>query len=80
MSHYFFHLHEAGHVTRDEEGLEMPDLAVARRHAETAAREIMCADMADGDLCLACQIEIEDRDSGARTILAFRDAVTITGQ
>ncbi|MDB5677095.1 hypothetical protein [Sphingomonas bacterium] len=79
MAHYFFHLHECGTVTRDEEGKDMPDLAAARHHAETAARHIMCAEVVDGDLCLSCRIEIENRDSGERTEIHFRDVVNITG-
>lgn len=78
MGHYFFHLHECGTVTRDDEGQDMPDLAAARHHAEEAARAIMCAEVNGGDLCLSCHIEIEDRDSGEVTILPFRDAIQIT--
>lgn len=78
MSHYFFHLHECGNVTRDEEGQDMPHLAAARHHAEEAARAIMCSELTDGDLCLSCHIEIEHRDSGETTIVPFRDAIRIT--
>jgi hypothetical protein len=80
MTRYFFHLHECGTDTPDGEGKELPDLAAARDHAEAAARGIMCSEVIDGTLCLSCHIEIENRDSGERTIVRFRDTVQITGE
>lgn len=79
MTIYLFHLHERGAVTRDEEGQELPDIAAARAHAETAARSIICSDIEDGELCLECHIEIENRDTGERQEVAFRDVVHVTG-
>ena len=78
MTRFFFHLHECGALTVDEEGKELPDLAAARHHAENAARHIMCAELVDGDLCLKCYIEIENRDDGTRTTVLFRDVIHIT--
>jgi hypothetical protein len=78
MTRFFFHLHECGRVTNDLEGRELPDLAAAQHHAEAAARDIMCSEMVDGELCLACHIEIENCDDGARSTVRFRDAVRIT--
>jgi hypothetical protein len=79
MTRYLFHLHEYGDVTEDEEGRELPDLETARGHAETAARAIICSEVEEGNLCLGCYIEIEDRDTGSRHVVAFRDVVRITG-
>lgn len=79
MTRYFFHLHECGKLTVDEEGSKLPDLAAAQHHAKTAARAIMCSEVVAGDLCLSCHIEIENRDSGERTEVRFRDVVHITG-
>jgi glycerol-3-phosphate dehydrogenase len=78
MTRFFFHLHEPGDVTIDAEGLELSDLATARDHAETAARSIMCSEVIEGDLCLRCHIEIENRENGERTTVEFRDVVQIT--
>ena len=79
MTRFFFHLHECGTPTIDEEGKDLPDLAAARGHAETAARGIMCSEVIHGELCLSCHIEIENRDSGERTDVPFRQVVHITG-
>ena len=78
MARFFFHLHECDGVTIDDEGLDLPDLAAAQHHAEAAARDIMGSEVVDGELCLARHIEIENCDDGARTTVAFRDAVRIT--
>ncbi|KQS02191.1 hypothetical protein ASG11_15545 [Sphingomonas sp. Leaf357] len=80
MTHFLFHLHECGVVTEDEEGRDLPDFESARHHAEIAARAIICAELEDGDICLGCHIEIENRDTGERHIVAFRDVVRIVGE
>ena len=80
MTKYFFHLHECGVVTQDDEGREMSDFESARCYAETAARAIICSEVEDGDLCLGCHIEIENGDSGERHVVEFRDVVRITDE
>ena len=80
MIHFMFHLHECGVVTEDEEGRDLPDFESARHYAEIAARAIMCSELEDGDICLGCHIEIENRDTGERHIVAFRDVVRIVGE
>jgi hypothetical protein len=79
MTLFFFHLHECGSATIDEEGIELADPAAARHHAEEAARGIMGAEVAGGELSLSCHIDIENSDSGERTMVRFRDALHITG-
>ncbi|MBY0520109.1 MAG: hypothetical protein K2P79_06755 [Sphingomonas sp.] len=78
MARFLFHLHESGAVTKDEEGRELTDLAMAQRYAETAARAIISADVEEGALCLGCFIEIENSQTGQRNVVAFRDVVHIT--
>ena len=80
MPHFLFHLHEYGIVTVDEEGRDLPDIDAARREAEIAARSIICAELDVGDICLNCHIEIENRDTGERLIVAFRDTVRIVDE
>ena len=80
MTKYFFHLSECGVVINDEEGREMPDFKSARQYAVAAAREIICAEVADGALCLGCHIEIENAGTGERQLVEFRDVVRITGE
>ena len=81
MSEYrfFFDLHECGRVTPDREGKDYPDLDTAITAAIEAAREIMCAEVSDGRLCLSCHIDILDEQRQRVHTMKFRDAVVITG-
>ena len=80
MPHYYLHLNECGTITGDPEGMERAGLAEVRVDALKAAREIMCAELAEGRLCLACQIDVADEVGNIVLSLPFRDAVKITGQ
>lgn len=77
--HLYFNLDECGSVTADAEGREVPDLATAHALALKAAREVMCAELAEGRLCLACHIEVTDDRGDPVLHLRFRDAVTVSG-
>lgn len=79
MPKMFFHLHECGTIIPDEEGRDVPDISIARELAIEAARAIMCAELADGRLCLGCHIEIVDETGGRLLFLPFRDMIEVTG-
>lgn len=74
----FFHLNECGKLTRDLEGQDLPNLEAGRAAAVRAAREVMCAEILEGRLCLSCSIEITDGDGNAITTVPFSDVVEIT--
>ena len=76
---YFFHLHN-DIQTQDEEGLELPDLAAARLHAEQAAREMAAESVRQGHLNLSHCIEVVSADETERLIVRFGDAIRIVGQ
>ena len=76
---YYFHLNECGDATEDEEGSEFADLPAATASAIRDAREIMCAEVKDGKLCLGCCIIIEDGAHQEVSRVWFRDAVAVTG-
>lgn len=78
MPRYYLHLSECGTITPDVEGGNYPDLRHAREAAISGAREIMCAELAQGKLCLGCHVEIAD-DAGPVEQIPFRELVTITG-
>lgn len=79
MARYFFHLHECGTVTVDEEGTLLADAEVARAKAIEHARAIMSAEVRDGRLCLGCCIEVLD-ESGSRVAdVPFREAIALSG-
>ena len=79
MERYHFHLHECGDVTPDYEGIAQPDMLSARDYAIKAAREIMCAEINKGHLCLACSIEVVNAGGQPVMSVPFREAVIITG-
>ena len=41
MGRFYFHLREGGKLATDVEGVDLPDLATARREAELSAREML---------------------------------------
>lgn len=79
MARFFFHLHERGKFIQDDEGVERSDTASIYAEALRAAREVMCAEVAEGRLSLDCHIEV--RDAAGETVMTvpFKDAVAITG-
>jgi antirestriction protein ArdC len=79
MARYFLNLHECGNVVTDDEGIERSSLAEVHQGAFAAAREIMCAELAHGRLCLSCHIEVQDEAGAVVMTVPFKDAVTITG-
>jgi hypothetical protein len=57
---YFFHVREAGHVIRDDEGSELPDLAAAQYEAWLSARDFALEDVKQGGPVRLREIEIAD--------------------
>ena len=76
MPRYFFHLHN-DIETRDEEGIELPDLAAARGVAEHEARAIAAEAVANGRLCLHHSIEVTDESGASVLTVRFGEAVEI---
>lgn len=79
MPRMYFHLIECGIVTDDPEGRDVASLASAYDLAISAARAVMCAELDEGRLCLACHIDVIG-ETGERLLqVPFNEAVTITG-
>jgi hypothetical protein len=76
MPRYFFHIHEEVAV-RDEEGIELADVAAARRQAIAGARDIMSEQVRGGRLGLRNRVDVEDERGDSVFSLAFADAVDI---
>lgn len=79
MPTFFLHLHECGDINLDEFGVNVADIMAARVVAVEAARDVMCAEVKEGRLCLSCHIEIMDAAGAMLTIVPFRDAIRVTG-
>ena len=76
MPRYFFHLHN-DLETRDEEGLELADLASAEAVARREARACAAQNVMQGHLALAHAIEVTD-EAGTRVLLVrFGDVIEL---
>ncbi|HYG30437.1 MAG TPA: hypothetical protein VD887_09500 [Allosphingosinicella sp.] len=73
---FFFHVYDDIAV-RDEEGLDLPDLAAARRAALSGARSLICAQVSSGHLHLGHRLEVEDEAGACVLVLPFGDAIEI---
>lgn len=76
MERYFFHLFD-DIETHDEEGMELADLAAARRQALSSAREMMCDQMRSGHLNLHHRIEVEDEGGAPVLTVTFASAIDV---
>ena len=77
MARYFFHLHNDLDCP-DEEGLELPDLEAARKHAAHSARLTAGETVKDhGHIIGDHHIDIEDENGAVLETVYFRDAVKI---
>ena len=76
MPRFYFHVRNDVNAD-DEEGLELPDFAAARKFAVTSARAIASESILGGSLNLNHCIEIADGQGQILGKVAIRDAVTI---
>ena len=60
MSRYFFHIHNAQSLVRDEEGMECPDLVAMRREAFLSACDMARAALKNPMGACPATIEVED--------------------
>lgn len=78
MPHFYFHLFNDETIL-DQEGVDLPDKAVAIEKACKAAREMAAESVREGRLVLDHRIDVAD-DSGATVAtIRFRDAVQVEG-
>jgi hypothetical protein len=77
MPRYYIHIFDDIDVI-DEEGVELPDLATARRRAIRGGREIMVDHLKAGSpLRLFHRIEIADDRGMVLAVIPFRELITI---
>jgi len=74
---FFFHLYNDIEC-RDEEGIEMPNAAIALQRAAAAARSMAAESVLKGRLALDHRIVVEDEAGGHIGTVRFRDVVEIT--
>ena len=78
MPRYYFHVCNGTGFTEDEEGMDFPDVAAARKAAIAALRDIMAAEMQDGALNMGSFIEIEDERHALVMTVQFSEAVQVS--
>lgn len=77
MPRYHFHIRNGLGFTADEEGLDLSSEQHARVEAIRGARSLMSADVLEGMLDLAGQIEVMDEHNGEVMTVRFSDAVRV---
>jgi hypothetical protein len=79
MARFYFHLEDRSGFIADEEGVDLPDVDSAHRHALQAARLIICDEVVRGHVDLSQTILVEDQTGRRLVDLRFRDALAIDG-
>ena len=79
MVKYFFHLDECGRETRDDRGTTLIDTASALQAAIRLAWRVMADEVAQGRLCLSCNVIVENPITGERLVVPFRDTLNLSG-
>jgi hypothetical protein len=77
MPKFYLHLFNRIGSTSDEEGVELPDLATARKSAAENIRSIMSEEVKEGLFDLNGRIEIVDDQGRLLATVPFADAVEL---
>lgn len=77
MPRFFFHIVNGNGETRDEEGVELPDLAAARREALSGIRSMLREELTHGMIDFAGKVCITDHCDRHLLEVPFRNAVEI---
>ena len=78
MPRYYFHVVDGTGVARDDEGLDLPDLAAARDLAVCGARDIIASEVRLGSLDLSWKIEVADAAGESVLTVLFSEVVRLT--
>lgn len=70
---YFFHIRDGVGLIRDEEGMELPDIAAAHREALASARDVMLEDVKAAMSPVARWVEITDAQDRVLASIAVRE-------
>jgi hypothetical protein len=77
MPRYHFHVVNGIGETRDDEGMELPDLDAARREALAGIRSILREEILGGSIDFAGEIRITDDQDQHLLEVPFRAAVKV---
>lgn len=74
---FYFHVCNGNGFVEDEEGRDLPDREAARVEALAGARDIMAAELLNGEIDLGSFIEVEDESHLLLFTLTFEEAVNV---
>lgn len=80
MPRYHFNIRNGLGFIADEEGLELSSDKDARMQAIRGARSLLSAEVMEGTLDLAGQIEVTDEQNDEVLTIRFRDVVHVQGE
>jgi hypothetical protein len=80
MPRYHFNIRNGLGFIADEEGLELASDKDARVQAIRGARSLLSAEVMEGMLDLAGQIEVTDEQNDEVLTIRFRDVVHVQGE
>ena len=69
---YHFHIRDQGHLIRDEEGSDLPDMAAAQAEARASGCDLLIEELKSGIASPDRSIEITDADGRLLESLAVR--------
>ena len=75
MPRYFIDLVNAGHISADEQGMELPDMDAVRQEVETTIREIAADAIRSGQEAGDGEIHVRDAQGNKALIVKFRDVI-----
>jgi hypothetical protein len=75
MPRYFFNINDRQDVTRDEEGIDLPNLDAVREEAIASARQIMSQGVLDGTLPDGRKFIVTDEAGSVVLEFGFKDAM-----
>ena len=74
---FYFNLCSGTEFVEDGEGVDLSDIASARRQAVNSLRDVMAGDLIAGTLNTASFIEIEDSEHNVIEAVSFEQAVLV---
>ena len=79
MSTFYVHIQTPIGLVQDNEGFEAPSLAAVRKDTIEAIRDLVAADVLEGNVDLHGSAMICDEAGLPLAVLSYRDAVCIRG-
>lgn len=77
MPRFYLHISDGTLFSEDQEGSEFHDIEAARRAAIVGLRDVMSAELKDGQINMAAFVEVEDEDHQLVMTVPFLDSVEV---